>query len=258
MTIKFTKTGIGNEENNETLLFEFLNHELSEKIELKDKIQKQVNVFVGSLQTSQITGVLIEPISFNGKFFGDYVDNQSRIIRAKERFDQLQNLNGRPVKFWIDDFKIIVLFSKVKLIAEDLNNCAFEITLQPHDIIRPPVPTLVKPIVDNAVNLYNRVTDASNIEVKVKDENQVRGLLYFNLKDNGSTNPNNEDPEARKRRVKLNYHKALEEERIAKEKAKKENSTIYKLNLTDQQISNNLSEASTKAKKAFLKLFGGE
>lgn len=254
MTIKFTKTGIGNEENNETLLFEFLNHELSEKIELKDKIQKQVNVFVGSLQTSQITGVLIEPISFNGKFFGDYIDNQSRIIRAKERFDQLQNLNGRPVKFWIDDFKIIVLFSKVKLIAEDLNNCAFEITLQPHDIIRPPVPTLVKPIVDNAVNLYNRLTDASNIEVKVKDENLVGGLVRFNKEgvDGGVTNPNNETKEEKKRRLRAKVYKAQKNEDIAKAKAKKDNNLLTQSGLTDQQI-----DEKIKSLKEYLKYVTG-
>lgn len=245
MTIKFTKTGIGNEENNEALLFEFLNHELSEKIELKDKIQKQVNVFVGSLQTSQITGVLIEPISFNGEFFGDYIDNQSRIIRAKERFDQLQNLNGRPVKFWIDGFKIIVLFSKVKLIAEDLNNCAFEITLQPHDIIRPPVPTLVKPIVDNAVNLYNRLTDASNIEVKVKDENQVGGLLYFNKK--GAVKINN--PNFQITNESINLKTALDNVQKAKAVPVYGDKRDYSRNINITKA----EEALTEAQKRYMK-----
>jgi len=260
MTIKFTKTGFGNEKNNESLLFEFLDHELSDKIELRSKTLKSVNSFVGSLQTSQITGTLLELINFSGKFFGDYVNYQdSTTIRAKQRFDQLQNLNGRPVKFWIDGFKVIVIISKLKLIAEDYNSCGFDITLQPHDFIEPPVPILVKPIVDTAVNLYNRITEAGILETKLIEQKEITGVWQINTGiDNGIGNPNNKDPEQIKREVKLRYHKAREAEKIAIEKATRDNNPLFKLNLTDQQISKNISDATVKAQKEFFKLFGGD
>jgi hypothetical protein len=259
MTIKFTKTGFGNEKNNEALLFEFLDHELSDKIELKSKTLKNSNEFVGSLQTSQITGTLIEPISFNGKFFGDYVDNQNRIIRAKERFDQLQNLNGRPVKFWIDGFKVIVIISNLKLIAEDYDSCSYEIALQPHDFIEPPIPTLVEPVYDMAVNLYNRLTDSSKTNLPVIDETKVSGEFerLNDPDDLGKSNPNNETPEEKKLKAQARLKKALNDQTIFNNKRKQEGNPLFKFGLTDQQVDNNLKEGISIAQKEFMKFIGG-
>jgi hypothetical protein len=236
MTIKFTRTGFGNEKNNEALLFEFLDHELSDKIELKSKTLKNSNEFVGSLQTSQITGTLIEPISFNGKFFGDYVDNQNRIIR-------------RPVKFWIDGFKVIVIISKLKLIAEDYDSCSCEITLQPHDFIEPPIPTLVEPVYDMAVNLYNRLTEQTKINIKLQDETKVSGDFerLNDPKDLGKSNPNNE-VENEKDNLKL----ALNKLQQAKKEPVYGDSRDYSRKINIEKAEENL----VKAQKAYMRSIG--
>ena len=64
MTMKITKTGRGSEKNDESLLFEWLNHEAPEKITLRYNTELNTNRFAGSLQTNQInvTHILLRMI----------------------------------------------------------------------------------------------------------------------------------------------------------------------------------------------------
>ena len=134
MSVKFTKTGQGSEANDESLLFEFLDHELPEKIELDYESDLVTTKYVGSLQSSQHNGIFLQPIDFEGEFHGDMVDKDGNLITAKERFDQLARLEGRVVKFWVEGIKQIVIIKKLKMTMENYASIKYHITLQPHDL----------------------------------------------------------------------------------------------------------------------------
>lgn len=148
MTMKITKTGRGSERNDETLLFEWLNHEVPESIKLSYETMLNTNKFAGSLQTNQIMGVYLEPITFSGEFFGEYISinnaNKFEYITAKERSDQLSRLQGRIVKFWFEGIKQLVIIQKYEIDIKNYNHIEYTLTLQPHDIQLPINPIDVK------------------------------------------------------------------------------------------------------------------
>ena len=144
MSVKFTKTGQGSEANDESLLFEFLDHELPEKIDLDYENDLVTTKYVGSLQSSQHNGVFLQPVDFEGEFHGDMVDKDGNLITAKERFDQLARLQGRVVKLWIEGIKQIVIIKKLKMIIENYASVKYNISLQPHDLQVAIAPTKVE------------------------------------------------------------------------------------------------------------------
>lgn len=134
MTVKFTRTGVGNESNNEELLFEFLDHELPESVKHKWRSSIKVNKFAGSLQTVQMMGNYYEPISWSGEFFGQYINTKNEYITAKQRADQLHRLQFSLVKFFFEGIKQIVLISEFEYDIFNYQEVRYTITLQPHDI----------------------------------------------------------------------------------------------------------------------------
>ena len=148
MTMKITKTGRGSEANDESLLFEWLNHEVPESIKLSYETMLSTNKFAGSLQTNQIMGIYLEPITFSGEFFGEYIsknnNNQLEYITAKERSDQLARLQGRIIKFWFEGIKQLVIIQKYEIEILNYNHIQYTISLQPHDIQLPITPIEVK------------------------------------------------------------------------------------------------------------------
>lgn len=148
MTMKITKTGRGSERNDESLLFEWLNHEVPESIKLSYETHLNTNRFAGSLQTNQIIGIYLEPITFSGEFFGEYISKNSNktleYITAKERSDQLARLQGRIIKFWFEGIKQLVVIQKYEIDIKNYNHVEYTITLQPHDIQLPISPVEVK------------------------------------------------------------------------------------------------------------------
>lgn len=148
MTMKITKTGRGSERNDESLLFEWLNHEVPESIKLSYETSLNTNRFAGSLQTNQIVGIYLEPITFSGEFFGEYISKNNNksleYITAKERSDQLARLQGRIIKFWFEGIKQLVIIQKYEIDIKNYNHVEYTITLQPHDIQLPISPIEVK------------------------------------------------------------------------------------------------------------------
>jgi len=148
MTMKITKTGRGSERNDESLLFEWLNHEVPESIKLSYETSLNTNRFAGSLQTNQIVGIYLEPITFSGEFFGEYISKNNNksleYITAKERSDQLARLQGRIIKFWFEGIKQLVIIQKYEIDIKNYNHIEYTITLQPHDIQLPISPIEVK------------------------------------------------------------------------------------------------------------------
>jgi hypothetical protein len=135
MSVKFTKTGVGSESKDGTeLLFEFLDHELPDKISLKYVSELVTNKFVGSLQTSQHIGEYLEPISWKGQFFGQYVSSSGTYITAKERADELLRLKGRVVKWYYEGIKQLVIIKELEYSYNNYMNVEYSIMLQPHDI----------------------------------------------------------------------------------------------------------------------------
>jgi len=148
MSLKFTKCGVGSESGDESLLFEWLNHEVPESIKLSYETSLNTNRFAGSLQTNQIVGIYLEPITFSGEFFGEYISKNNNksleYITAKERSDQLARLQGRIIKFWFEGIKQLVIIQKYEIDIKNYNHIEYTITLQPHDIQLPISPIEVK------------------------------------------------------------------------------------------------------------------
>ena len=134
MTIKFTKTGVGAEFNIETLLFEFKDEECPKELNLEYETALATNQYVGSLQTNQMQGIYLQPITWQGTFFGGSLDIDNNYITAKERADELDRLQGRVIKWWYEGIKQLVIIKKFKYTYKGYNDVDYEITLQPHDI----------------------------------------------------------------------------------------------------------------------------
>jgi len=164
MSIKFTKTARGSEQGSETLLFQFLDHECPEKLTLDYSSDLVTNKFIGSLQTNQHNGIYLQPISWQGEFFGGYIpyvaeNNSGQYMTAKERFDQLGRLQGRVIKFWYEGIKQLVIISKLEASFIDYNRVEYSITLQPHDIQIFIKPEAIKPIIQKSNILMATVVD---------------------------------------------------------------------------------------------------
>lgn len=179
MTMKITKTGRGSERNDETLLFEWLNHEVPESIKLSYETMLNTNKFAGSLQTNQIMGVYLEPITFSGEFFGEYISinnsNKFEYITAKERSDQLSRLQGRIVKFWFEGIKQLVIIQKYEIDIKNYNHIEYTLTLQPHDIQLPINPIDVKQYLSKSF-----IQQDTTIEEPKEKENFGVGFLKNN------------------------------------------------------------------------------
>jgi hypothetical protein len=179
MSIKFTKTARGSEQGSETLLFQFLDHECPEKLPLEYNSDLVTNKFIGSLQTNQHNGVYLQPISWQGEFFGGYIpyiaeNNSGQYMTAKERFDQLGRLQGRVIKFWYEGIKQLVIISKLDSTFIDYNRVEYSITLQPHDIQIFVKPEAIKAIIQKSnIQINTPTNDPANF----KDE----GIIQFDL-----------------------------------------------------------------------------
>ncbi len=134
MSIKFTTTE--KENPNISLLFEFLDHEVPEEVEITLRTSLGKNEFNGGLQSNQINGIFLEPITINGKFHGTYVrkdDSGQNIITADERSQELGRLQGRVVKFFFENMTSYVIIERFRRVYKDLCDIQFELTLAPHD-----------------------------------------------------------------------------------------------------------------------------
>lgn len=159
MSLKFTKCGVGSESGDESLLFEFLDQECPEFIELEWVSELVNHKFIGSLQTHQHQGVFLEPITFNFKFFGAYIDANNNPITAKRRFDQLARLQGRVIKFWFEGIKQLVIIKNCKVQFHNYQHVSGSLTLAPHDL-----QVAIKPTEVHQFKLQSSITAQVNSE----------------------------------------------------------------------------------------------
>jgi hypothetical protein len=176
MSIKFTTTEKDNP--NISLLFEFLDHEVPEEVTISLKTVLGTNEFNGGLQSNQINGVFLEPISINGKFHGTYArtdDTGQNIITADERSQELGRLQGKIVKFFFENMTSYVIIEKFSRTYRDLCDIDFELILKPHDFQE-----VVKP---EGVLYYNeRGADLIKTELPSKDTGFDGALLNDAIK----------------------------------------------------------------------------
>ena len=219
--MKITKTGRGSERNDETLLFEWLNHEVPESIKLSYETMLNTNKFAGSLQTNQIMGVYLEPITFSGEFFGEYISinnaNKFEYITAKERSDQLSRLQGRIVKFWFEGIKQLVIIQKYEIDIKNYNHIEYTLTLQPHDIQLPINPIDVKQYLAKSF-----IQADTKIEDPTEKENfgiEMRKNTYDaqNVKENFKNVKDSENDKLFLQVSNINYNKIDRQTAISKE-----------------------------------------
>ena len=81
------------------LLFEFLDNELPEYIDIEYVTKLGKTVFINNLQNSQVKGIYIMPITIEAELHGTYWSSnespKAKQITAKERADQLGRLQGK-------------------------------------------------------------------------------------------------------------------------------------------------------------------
>lgn len=195
MTIKFTKTGVGAESGVETLLFEFRDEECPKELSLEYETALATNQYVGSLQTNQMQGIYLQPITWQGTFFGGCLDINNAYLTAKERADELDRLQGRVIKWWYEGIKQLVIIKKFKYTYKGYNEVDYEITLQPHDIQIAIKPSDQDVKVQESLSLINdditkgdpskngsgfNVSDLPRIETKKLDiKEATKRLLYI-------------------------------------------------------------------------------
>lgn len=212
MSLKFTKCGVGSESGDESLLFEFLDQECPEFIELEWVSELVNHKFIGSLQTHQHQGVFLEPITFNFKFFGDYNDANNNPITAKRRFDQLARLQGRVIKFWFEGIKQLVIIKNCKVQFHNYQHVYGSLTLAPHDL-----QVAIKPTEVHQFKLQSSIT----AQVNVKPKEALKGIELNLLKDDlteAQKNYLNRTPEEKKNgEIRINslsnVVKSLEEQK---------------------------------------------
>jgi len=170
MSLKFTKCGVGSESGDESLLFEFLDQECPEFIELEWVSELVNHKFIGSLQTHQHQGVFLEPITFNFKFFGAYIDKDNNPITAKRRFDQLARLQGRVIKFWFEGIKQLVIIKNCKVQFHNYQHVSGSLTLAPHDLQVAIKPTEVHQFkMESSFNAQINVDKTPDVDKAIKD-----------------------------------------------------------------------------------------
>lgn len=190
MSIKFTTTE--KENPNISLLFEFLDHEVPEEVEITLRTSLGKNEFNGGLQSNQINGIFLEPITISGKFHGTYVrkdETGQNIITADERSQELGRLQGRVVKFFFENMTSYVIIERFRRVYKDLCDIQFELVLAPHDFQE-----VVKP---EGVLYYNeRGADLLKTELKqggvngeiINDVLKAEKELLLNPEGNVKTN----------------------------------------------------------------------
>lgn len=142
MSIKFTTTEIESNNGKLQLLFEFLDRELPEEFNIDYMYELAKSKYIGSLQSAQIIGAYLEPMMIQGKFIGSYINANNEIITAKDRSDELGRLALRPIKFFFENFKQVVIFEHYKRKIKNLEYVEFELLMFPHDIQNPVKPSL--------------------------------------------------------------------------------------------------------------------
>lgn len=171
MSIKFTTTEIESKNGKLELLFEFLDKELPEEFSIDYMFQLGKTKYIGSLQSAQIMGAYLEPLVLTGKFIGTYVTPTGERITAKERSDELGRLALRPIKFFFENFKQIVIFEQYKRKIRNMEFVEFELVMFPHDIQNPVKPTLVIQLKESSMNLSaTTLDDADKADEKIADE----------------------------------------------------------------------------------------
>lgn len=208
MSVKFTTTEIESKNGKLELLFEFLDRELPEEFSIDYMYSLAKTKYIGSLQSAQIMGAYLEPMVLTGRFIGDYVTPDGEIISAKERSDQLGRLALRPIKFFFENFKQIIIFEQYKRKIRNLQHIEFELVMFPHDIQNPVKPTLVTQLKEMSMSL-----EATPLEEESKINKTLAEILrkdYSNLEKKQAT------PEEKKN-AKLRPFKS--EEIIAKNDA---------------------------------------
>lgn len=155
MSIKITTTEAENQEL--TLLFEFNDYEVPEQVDIDYNTSLANNRFAGGLQTNQINGIYLEPISLSVLFKGTMVMKDGTRVSAKDRFDQLARLQGRPIKLFIENFKTICIIKSIKITFKNVEHIEAEIVFQPHDFQLPIKPTQAKQFAETFKELTDTV-----------------------------------------------------------------------------------------------------
>lgn len=240
MTIKFTKTGVGVENGDESLLFEFLDHEVPSNMELEWETALATSEFANDKQTNQLIGTYLNPITFSGKLFGNYLDEaKKRIINANDRFDQLKRLEKRIIKFWYEGIKQLVVIDELKKDYYSINECEYTITLQPHDIQIAVEPSKREQMKDESQFALTTPTSTKGLPEDISKKTDKEKILHMNK----------EEDLARELKDKSTQNK----DKIAKDKAE-----ISKLNQIEKKAKEqyiiDFKKASYKDKiKYFLK-----
>jgi len=180
MTIKFTKTGVGVENGDESLLFEFLDHEVPSNMELEWETALATSEFANDKQTNQLIGTYLNPITFSGKLFGNYLDEaKKRIINANDRFDQLKRLEKRIIKFWYEGIKQLVVIDELRKGYYSINECEYTITLQPHDIQIAVEPSKREQMKDESQFALTTPTSTKRLPEDIDKKMQGEEFLFF-------------------------------------------------------------------------------
>ncbi len=192
MTVKLTTTEVEAKNGKLELLFEFMDRELPEEFDIDYMTQLGKSKYIGSLQTAQIQGVYLEPLVLKGTFRGDSIMLDGTKITAKERSDQLGRLQLRPIKFFFENFKQIVIIEHYKRKIKNYNEIEYELTMFPHDIQNPVKPSLSKKLNESSKNLADTTGDGEKFDKKDNDNlNKFLGDFQkagiTNLKENKDT-----------------------------------------------------------------------
>lgn len=181
MTIKFTKTGVGVENGDESLLFEFLDHEVPSNMELEWETALATSEFANDKQTNQLIGTYLNPITFSGKLFGNYLDEaKKRIINANDRFDQLKRLEKRIIKFWYEGIKQLVVIDELRKGYYSINECEYTITLQPHDIQIAVEPSKREQMKDESQFALTTPTSTKGLPEDINKKTDKEKILHMN------------------------------------------------------------------------------
>jgi hypothetical protein len=90
-------TEIGNTSGPLPIIFQFFPHELPEEISFgKTTVLRKLRYF-GGFHTNQIIGTYPKELEWSGHFFGNN-NIGGKMFSAKERYEQLEGLMGRPLR----------------------------------------------------------------------------------------------------------------------------------------------------------------
>ena len=265
MTIKFTKTGVGVESGDESLLFEFLDHEVPSNMELEWETALATSEFANDKQTNQLIGTYLNPITFSGKLFGNYLDEaKKRIINANDRFDQLKRLEKRIIKFWYEGIKQLVVIDELKKGYYSINECEYTITLQPHDIQIAVEPSKREQMKDESQFALTTPTSTKGLPEDISKKTDKEKILHMNKEEDLVKQSNKQQDDLKKRKQineakpkqiiesNIKYHKSLgifgtEKERInSLLNELKTNKRVFDFNTGDWKY---LSDKEWKMKK---------